>query len=167
MRPKHGLLTYTHPWTRSAKELRINWWGLGSSLRLVLSFLLAFYNACVSYSCNCDYSYAIQAQRTTLHTLANCIYVYILQTIILQTAFIPISCKLHPFILRTIILQIVVFQTSILQIFILQIVPILLANCHLANCVFSFQRWAVKYDLIARGVEVDLKSFSWVRTHFD
>ena len=38
---------------------------------------------------------------------------------------------------------------------------------HFANCVSSFQHWAIKYGLIAHGAEVDLKSFSLVRAHFD
>ena len=38
---------------------------------------------------------------------------------------------------------------------------------HFANCVSSFQHWAIKYGLIAHEAEVDLKSFSLVRAHFD
>ena len=60
---------------------------------------------------------------------------------------------------------------------ILQTVIYRLVNCHLANYhltnyllanyVFSFQGWAVKYSFITRGVEMDLRSFSLVKTHFD
>lgn len=62
---------------------------------------------------------------------------------------------------------------------ILQTVIYRLVNCHLANYhltnyllvnyVFSFQGlgWAVKYSFIACGVEMDLRSFSLVKTHFD
>jgi len=66
----------------------------------------------------------------------------------------------------------------------LQIVPYFLANYHLANCIcvlylancvilqivillFSLQRWALKYVLIARGADVDLKNFPSVRAHLN
>lgn len=42
-----------------------------------------------------------------------------------------------------------------------------LAYCYLGNYVFSFQRWAVRYRLITRGAEVNLKNSFLVRVHFD
>ena len=40
---RHALLTCTHLWTPSIEGLYISWWGLESSLRLVLSSYLAMY----------------------------------------------------------------------------------------------------------------------------
>ena len=56
------------------------------------------------------------------------------------------SCKLF------ISIHICFLQTVILQIVIL---------------LFPFWCWAVQYGLIARGADVDLKSFPLVRAHFD
>lgn len=78
------------------------------------------------------------------HAHANYIHICTLQTIILQTTLTYVPCKLYLLFLQTIILQISSY-----------------------NCVSSFQRWAMKYGLIACVADVDLKSFSSVRAHFD
>lgn len=78
------------------------------------------------------------------HAHANYIHICTLQTIILQTTLTYVPCKLYLLFLQTIILQISSY-----------------------NCVSSFQRWAMKYGLIACVADVDLKSFSSVRAHFE
>ena len=117
-------------------------------------------------SCNC-FSYKLQLffLQTATIFLANCNY---------------FSYKLQLFFLQTIILQTVTTFLANCQLFLLQTVH--LENCHLANCkflflqtvilqtvilLFHFQHWAMQYGLIAYGEEVDLKSFSSDKAHFN
>ena len=127
-------------------------------------------------SCNC-FSYKLQLfflQTATIflanYHLANCNY---------------FSYKLQLFFLQTIILQTVTTFLANCQLFLLQTIilqTVHLENCHLANCkflflqtvilqtvilLFHFQHWAVQYGLIACGEEVDLKSFSSDKAHFN
>ena len=126
------LPTYSHPWTHLTEGLCTSWWGLGSSLILdFLSFLIHF---------------------------------LFLQTISRFTNRIPCSCKpCLSFIFQTIILQIVIYLTN-------YTVSCKLSSCKLSSCKLSYifqtisslilQRWAVNYDLITHGPDMDLRSSS-------
>ena len=80
----------------------------------------------------------------------------------LQIAFMSLSSKLHLANCHLFILQ-----SAILQTIIYLLANSHLPNYHLVNYAFSFQCWAVKYGLIARGVDMDLRSFSTVKAHFN
>ena len=122
---------------------------------------------------------------STCHLGLTKLYLMFLQTVFMSLSCKLSSCKLHSylFILQTIPSHLANYTHSSCKLYpvILQMVPIHFANCthssckmclcptncHFVNCVLYFQRWAIKYGLIARGAEVDLRSFSSIRTHFD
>ena len=110
--------------------------------------------------------------------LPNCSHLYLVTAFLINCNYF--SYKLQLFFLQTNILQTVTTFLANCQLFLLQTVH--LENCHLANCkflflqtvilqtvilLFHFQHWAVQYGLIACGEEVDLKSFSSVKAHFN
>ena len=97
-------LTYTHPWTHSAKGLYASWWGLGRSFRSVLS---SFSFVASSYFCKLCSSICHLGLQTTSHAFANCVHDFILQTIILPLYLVYLS---------SIFLQTIILQTLILQI---------------------------------------------------
>ena len=120
------------------------------------------------------------------------IHLYVIQAkmciMLLQTIFMFPSCKLSSCKLFTLVhlyfLQTVILQTIILKNY--HLANYHLANCHLVNRINSFcklslcklssckfhpfirfQCWAIQYGLITHGANVDLKSFSSIRAHFE
>ena len=135
------LPTYSHPWTHLTEGLCTSWWGLYTSWWGLGSSLI-------------------------LDFLSFLIHFLFLQTISRFTNRIPCSCKpCLSFIFQTIILQIVIYLTNYT------------VSCKLSSCKLSYifqtisslilQRWAVNYDLITHGPDMDLRSSSSIRAHFN
>lgn len=153
-----ALPTSTLPWTHSAIGLCVNWWGLGSSLRLIFfSFpIMIPYNHVLLILTIGFIHMSYRINKTISHVLTNYI----------QSLSHKLYLYSHPY-LANCHLSNCTYSSYKLYLLILQIVLAPLANCHLSNCVSSFQCWAITYGLITRRAEVDLKSSPSVRVHFD
>ena len=116
------LPTCTYPWTHIVGGLYISWWGIGSSLRSVLS------------SC-----YFVDSYKLVLHTLVNYVHPYVIW--VHKTTSCAFANYAHVFILQTIILSLYLYLANShlanCTLSILQIVIYFLSNCHLANCTLS------------------------------
>ena len=125
-RARHVLLTCTHLWTHSVEGLYVSWWGLGSFLRLVLSSYLTMYVFSIIVIMFIHMSSML---KNVLHTFANYTYICVLQTVILQIAFILqiVILQIVPFILQTVDSQTVILQTTTCK----------LLSCKLSTCKLS------------------------------
>ena len=121
-------------------------------------FFSSFLLTCTLCLCN-----VIQVYKAASHAFANCAYVFILQTIILQLSFISLKTVIY-FLANYYLANSHIANFHLANCHLANCYP---ATCHLLNCAFSFQRWIVKYVLIARGEEVNLRSTTSIRAHFD